>query len=89
MEKNKGTIKRYCIKFRRMNEPRWRMEPIFGTKPKTMKKQLELEIVKHGILTLGSYELAIKSPRGAMVTQWTGTPKKAIDYFIQYVKPKK
>ena len=89
MEKTKRGKERYSIKFRRMNNPRWRMEPIYGTDVRKMKRQLEKEILKHGIITPGSYEVAIKSSRGAMVIQWTGLPNKAVNYFIQYTKPKK
>jgi hypothetical protein len=89
VEKNSGKTKRYSIKFRRASNPRWRMEPLKGTDVELMRKQLETEIVKHGIITPGSYELSIKTPSGTMVTQWTGTPNKAILYFDQYTKPKK
>jgi hypothetical protein len=90
MEKNKrGKKSRISVKFRRANNPRWRMEPLKGTDAKLLRVQLEQEIVKHGIITPGSYELSIKSSRGTMVTNWTGLPNKAVVYFNEYVKPKK
>ena len=89
MAKNTGRKERYRIKLRRTANPRWRMEPLYGTDPKKLRIQLEKEILKNGILTPGSYELAIKSPSGAMVTQFTGVLNRATEIFDLYFKRKK
>jgi hypothetical protein len=93
-KRGKEQAVKFEVKIRRVNNPRWKADPLKAHNLKDVRQYLAETITKYGRLNPGSYQLSLKYKEGygkdedgrTWLINWEGTPQKAIEFFTEYVQ---